>query len=97
MFRSTQHGAGIEFGVDLANGLLQFLRRLLVHAPQTCCECLHAVFGALQLSGALFQLGIDFLERLHGAFALRAGGGGAIEHLFCGLSLLVERLHLLSE
>ena len=81
----------------MANRLLQLLRSLLVHAAQTFSKRLHAVLGALQLSGVLFEFRVDFLDCLHGALTLRVGGATVFEHLFGGLSLLVELLHLLSK
>ena len=56
LLRSAFYGARIELCIDLANRLLQLLRRLLVHASQTVCKRFHTVLRALQLSSALSQL-----------------------------------------
>ena len=97
LLRSAFDGARIEFRVDLANSLLQLLRCLFVHTAQTFSERLHAVLGALQLSGVLFEFRDDFLDSLLGALTLRVGGATVFEFSFGGLSLLVELLHLLSK
>jgi hypothetical protein len=97
LLRSAFYGARIELSIDLANCLLQLLRRLLVHASQTVCKRFHTVLRALQFSGALSQLGTYPLEHFDGAFPLCVCGVFVAQYLLRLLLLPVQLFHLLSE